>query len=124
MTDMINFHTCPIGGMDMLVAGVLVTDRKLLEVACDMIGGSGVHIPIGIDSVVRRGCRNNLLWWAGERSIEPLEAAIHSVALFSAELAEDALLEVLATSAATATASNSTATATVSTIVAATAAAM
>jgi len=51
MTDMINFHTYPIGGADMFTAGVLVVDSQLLKFTDDVIHGPRVHVPIGIDSI-------------------------------------------------------------------------
>ena len=51
MIDMIDFHTYPIGGVDVFIAGVRVTDGWLLKFIDDVIRGPGVHVPIGIDSI-------------------------------------------------------------------------
>lgn len=51
MTDMIIFHTYPIGGVDMFIVEVLVVDGQLLKFSDDVICGPGVHVPIGIDFI-------------------------------------------------------------------------
>ena len=44
MTDMVNFHTCPIGGVDVFSVGVLVADGQLFKFAGDVVRGPGVPL--------------------------------------------------------------------------------
>lgn len=48
---MANVHTCTIGGVDLISPVVLVLHRHLVEVPCDVVGRSGVGIPVGNHTV-------------------------------------------------------------------------
>ena len=56
VTNVTDLHTCPIGGVNLLIASVLVLDYQLLEFSGNMIGGTGIHIPVGVD-IVQQSCR-------------------------------------------------------------------
>ena len=96
MTDS---HTCAVGGVNLVVAVILVSCSELIELTGDLVSGASVSIPIGIYTVgvVDGGRRRLLLWWAGEGSVEALVAAQDGVAFLSAELASWTISIVLAT---------------------------
>lgn len=48
---MLNFHTCSIGRVHLIISLVLVADGQLIQLAGDVIRCSRVHIPIGVDSI-------------------------------------------------------------------------
>ena len=47
---MINLHTCTVGGVDLIMATVLVLDGELLKLAGHVIGGARVIVPVGVDA--------------------------------------------------------------------------
>jgi hypothetical protein len=51
MPNVINVHTCAFGGVNLVVAMVLIMDVELLEFACDMVSGTSVH-DLAISTVV------------------------------------------------------------------------
>jgi hypothetical protein len=51
MANVMNMHTIPIRGVDLIGAGVVLLHRELVEVVCEMVGGAGIHIPPGINIV-------------------------------------------------------------------------
>ena len=51
MTNVRNVHTLSTGSMNLFVAGVAVSNNKLFQFPGDMIGRTGVKIPIGIYTV-------------------------------------------------------------------------
>jgi hypothetical protein len=48
---MINAHTYTVGGVDLILAAILVTHRELLQLACHVISSARVDILVGVDSV-------------------------------------------------------------------------
>ena len=50
-SNLIDSHTCAVGGVYLVIAMVLVPDHKLLQFACDVVGGANVGVPIGIHTI-------------------------------------------------------------------------
>ena len=61
MTNMVNFHTCAIGGVDLFLSIIFVTDCHFLQLTCDMICRSAIHIPIGVNTIGGSMCGGLLL---------------------------------------------------------------
>jgi hypothetical protein len=96
MTNLTDSHTCTAGGVDLVVAGVLVSRGEFFQLPGDMISSTSVSVPIRIYPVVGRRCLTLLLLLAGKGCVETLEAAYHRVALNAAKLADWTISFVLA----------------------------
>lgn len=51
MTNMVNAHTCAICSVNLVIAVVLVMDAELLKITGNVISGTCVHVPVGVDAV-------------------------------------------------------------------------
>lgn len=51
MTNMRDFKTCTIGNLDLILSSVALMHVKAVEVAGQMIRGTGVRIPFSVDGV-------------------------------------------------------------------------
>jgi hypothetical protein len=109
--------------VDVVVAGVLVTDRQLVELTGDVVCRPGIHVPVRVDAIGvggGRGCR--LLGRPVVVLVEAFEAVKGRMALLSAELTKHALLERAAIATAIFATAGETAAVATSSSVAATAA--
>ena len=51
MTNMTDPHTCPTCGVDLVLAGVLLTEGYFLKFTREMVGGAAVEVPVCVDAV-------------------------------------------------------------------------
>jgi hypothetical protein len=89
--------------VDLLVAGVLVVDRQLLKLPCDVIRCPGIHVPVCVHTIGGGSRSSSLLGRTGEVGIEPLVASIRRMSFFATHLVDHASLKVAVTSSATTT---------------------
>jgi hypothetical protein len=88
MANMINIHTYTACGANLIVAVVLVVDVELFEVACNMVGGAGISVPICVDSVgVRVCCSIDVLLIKDVVLVEAVPATLSAMPLFVAHVA-------------------------------------
>jgi hypothetical protein len=109
-SNMTYLHTCPTGGVQLIVSAILVPDSELLQFPSHVIGCTEVHVPVHVYSIRTGRRRRSLLRRPREGCVKPLEAAHNSVAFFATELAKYAWGKVGA-AAATATTAAATKTA-------------
>lgn len=81
-TNLTDSHTCSIGGVDLVVPVILVTGRDLLQLTRNVVGGTGICVPVGVYPVGGSGGgrRAGLRGRAGEGCVKALEAAQYDVA--------------------------------------------
>ena len=53
LTNMRDAHTCPIGGVNLVGAGVDIASVKLAQLTRQVISGLSVHAPVGINISLR-----------------------------------------------------------------------
>ena len=51
ISNITDVHTCAIGGVNLLMSAIFVTNSQLLKFAGDMICGATISIPVGVDAV-------------------------------------------------------------------------
>ena len=54
-------RSCTIGSVNLILAVVLLTEGRLLELSSDVIGGAVVEVPVGVDAVGSIRRRSNLV---------------------------------------------------------------
>jgi hypothetical protein len=74
--------------MDLFTSIVPVSDHHLVQLACDMVGGSDICITIGVHAIRTMGRRvRALLFWGDEVLIKVVPAVRRHVTILLAELA-------------------------------------
>jgi hypothetical protein len=81
-----NFHTLTTSSVDPVMSLILVTDRQIIELACDMVCCTSIGVPVGIHAI---GSHVSLLVIDEVTIFKKPPECLGRVAFFVADLAYD-----------------------------------
>lgn len=85
MTNMIDARTCSMGCLNMILVVVIFFDSEFVEVVCEVVGCTGISIPVCVD-VVRQSCCRQAFFMT--RVIKSMVSFYQRMSWLAADLAE------------------------------------
>ena len=90
LTNMANFHTCVIGHVHLILAGVLLPHGELVKLTGDVLCSPCVDVPVGVDPVgAGVGVDSRCALLLAERDVEAAVALHSNMIGLGADLTED-----------------------------------